>query len=956
MQILSILEQKLDVFTLGQGEYLDCESRGFAIVALGSCALVDQKESVTLGSLKQWEAMGLFWLIDSEHGKDVALMGLETKSVVWMISRNVFLKLMEQDLRAFSNFVKFVMGQEWRVSSFVFDEFLKIPDHLRSRFQRQTAPKIDVLPQSILTKTDSLSTLSENSNEKSCASEVKDEAEEEIDSSGVERSPRKVAMDNPVSVRQLNPGEFLFQTGEDSDSFFVLFEGSAIAGTWQDIQNHVGTSIGPSCLIGAVSFFMGRKRSDCVKALKPSIFFEYNHHVLDVLIESEPEHVYEILLRISKQLACVSCELASFGFHRCWYEGREQVFHSGDPADYMYVIVSGGIRLIKESTETKLGEVLEMSIKLNEENVTLDLRRGQSFGESAVQDVSGTRSFTAVSIRDSHLVRISRTCFLRLLVEYPAAILRSSQEMVKKIQTLSASESRHKLKCGELRTFAVFPASSTSIVHVDSACIQLASAMSCFSKTLRVNALFVDHKVGYSISKKVDDPFESFLLSSWIARQEEKFGALILQCSDDVSSGVSAWDRFILRHADCILLVGWHGSSIISEQQCSTSISEQELLELSYVSKRLILIHPQSTKLPQNTRFWTCCRNIQAHYHARSQCPSDWERIARILLGHAIGVVFGGGGARGLAHLGVIRSLEERGVPIDLVGGTSQGSFMAALYGICLSWKKMEMKTRTFALNFHPLNFLLSMTLPILSYFDGKLFTENIFNQLGFNTRIEDLWVPFYCISTDISKSDQVIHTRGLLWKYVRASMTILGYIPPIVDQGGLLVDGGYVNNLPVDVMKLLHSPRFIIAVDVENRDRSLFRDLWDYGWWCSGFQLLLVKLNPWSQRKVPDFGDLLVFLNCISHNRQLALVQSEIINLYVRPDVCHYSILDFHKVDEIIALGYSAGKDAVRQWKSPETQAAQDSEYCASPPPRTISLQLLPPSTPSTARRYSFV
>lgn len=184
-----------------------------------------------------------------------------------------------------------------------------------------------------------------------------------------------------------------------------------------------------------------------------------------------------------------------------------------------------------------------------------------------------------------------------------------------------------------------------------------------------------------------------------------------------------------------------------------------------------------------------------------SGSTDDYCRLARRLLGRGVGIVFSGGGARGLAHLGVLQALVESGVPVDAVGGTSMGAMIAALYA-----RDMNIYTAlTFARRFSRsmssrLSYLMDLTYPITSWFTGNTFNRQV--QTIFGTRlIEDLWLPFFAISTDISYLKQQCHQSGLVWRYVRASMSLCAFLPPLCDSGSLLVDGGYLNNLPADVM-----------------------------------------------------------------------------------------------------------------------------------------------------------
>lgn len=141
-------------------------------------------------------------------------------------------------------------------------------------------------------------------------------------------------------------------------------------------------------------------------------------------------------------------------------------------------------------------------------------------------------------------------------------------------------------------------------------------------------------------------------------------------------------------------------------------------------------------------------------------------------------------------------------------------------------------------------------TFPMLSYFAGAKFGSHIARILGEHTRIEDLWIPYFLVTTNLSQADMCVHETGRLWKAVRASMTVLDYLPPMQMSRSwpdLLIDGGYTNNLPVDVMHGLFQPRYVIGVDVENKaSEEKIQRVSYFGTHLSGWWLLRKRLTEW--------------------------------------------------------------------------------------------------------------
>ena len=244
-------------------------------------------------------------------------------------------------------------------------------------------------------------------------------------------------------------------------------------------------------------------------------------------------------------------------------------------------------------------------------------------------------------------------------------------------------------------------------------------------------------------------------------------------------------------------------------------------------------------------------RKVSEHYSRlreegkKPDVHSDFSRLARMIRGCSVGLVLGGGGARGCSHVGMIKSILEAGIPIDRVAGVSIGSCMGGLWARERDISRVTVKARSFCQKMsQKWRMAIDLTYPYTSMMTGFGFNA-IIEELYEDTNIEDLWLPYFTITTDISISDMKIHDRGCLWRYVRSSMSLAGYMPPLCDpiDGNLLLDGGYVNNLPADIMHK-RGAKHILAVDVGALDEV---QLHNYGDWLSGWSILWAKLNPFA-------------------------------------------------------------------------------------------------------------
>lgn len=208
--------------------------------------------------------------------------------------------------------------------------------------------------------------------------------------------------------------------------------------------------------------------------------------------------------------------------------------------------------------------------------------------------------------------------------------------------------------------------------------------------------------------------------------------------------------------------------------------------------KDLVLLHKSSASAPQHTAAWLDFHGwCFLHHHIR--CPdrifqikrgrnfdtvylslipsavdkhSDFSRLARLLTGTAVGVVMGGGGARGFSHVGMLEALLEADIPIDMIAGVSMGSFVSALW----AYERNLPEVRRIGKNWSS-KVLLRWTLvkdityPYLAMFRGRWYNESLRNIFG-DVQIEDLFIPYFCVSTDITSLGSRGHVRGTLWRY----------------------------------------------------------------------------------------------------------------------------------------------------------------------------------------------
>lgn len=237
------------------------------------------------------------------------------------------------------------------------------------------------------------------------------------------------------------------------------------------------------------------------------------------------------------------------------------------------------------------------------------------------------------------------------------------------------------------------------------------------------------------------------------------------------------------------------------------------------------------------------------------------------------------------------------------------GAIMAAFVAMRLS---SEEATKTCERRFAS---IFDYTLPVVALLAGR----KIYRQLAANFEdrsIEDLWLPYFCVSTSLTRAEQHIHRSGALIEAIRASISLPGVRPPYHWRDELLIDGGLLNHLPIDVMRSHNHGGQVVAVDVTPEvDIMASADLPHA---VSGWSLLWRRLNPFARAaSVPHILNLLTRATVVPsiHSRR-QLLESSKADLYLRIPVEDWKLLDFSALSEIAQRGFDASRQEIQSWR----------------------------------------
>ncbi|KAG2155690.1 hypothetical protein DEU56DRAFT_768678 [Suillus clintonianus] len=533
--------------------------------------------------------------------------------------------------------------------------------------------------------------------------------------------------------------------------------------------------------------------------------------------------------------------------------------------------------------------------------ITGEYGQGDTVGELDVI-TSSTRRTTMHAIRDSELIRMPQTLFNAISSRNPqttAQLLRTIASRVRdEMDASSDVQTRNTaFELGRnntnLKTVAILPVSRN--VPIDTFARKLKTALEEMgAKTSFMNQASVSGHLGRHAFSRMG----TLKAAAWLADQEQRYRTV---------------------SADFVMVVGMGDDPSIGEY-------ERLLLSMKTTArKELVILHPERSVAPGSTREWLKNRPwVHQHIHvelpglavpivkaahqmqdpdvviafknlkdrvqsgiqkyrgrSRDARPqphpmiNDFSRLARRLCAKSVGVVLGGGGARGISHLGVLRALEERGIPIDYIAGTSIGALIGGLYA-----RECDI---------------------IMSTSRAKQFSGRMGNI--WRNAFRYMWLPYFCNTTNINTSRMEIHESGYAWRFIRASMTLVGLLPPLCDNGSMLVSTMFSMGASI-----------VLAADVGSIDDNSPRNFGDSvsGWW-----LVVNRWNPFSSaRTVPAITEIQSRLAYVSSVRTLEAAKVTRNCLYMAVPVQEYGTLQFNKFDEIQKKGYLAAVEILDKWE----------------------------------------
>lgn len=536
--------------------------------------------------------------------------------------------------------------------------------------------------------------------------------------------------------------------------------------------------------------------------------------------------------------------------------GGAPLFRQGEPADAVYVVASGCLGVFRHEEEGEAAEPVLIA----------EVPPGNLVGEMSLLS-HGKRTRSVAALRDSEVWRLPQTSFNALTANHPEVL----PALMRSVVARNALETGKRRR--QPRTFAILP--SGPDVPAARFSVMLADALGRIGNQVQMLG-----------PESVDREPE------WFARCEME-SSFVLYRADPT---LTPWTELCLRQADCLVAVRNADNDFPTRLPFEVETAQSGAV--FHRRRELVLLHEGRDPRPGSTAPLLAGGLYGHHHHVRIDIHADIDRLARLLTGHAVGVVMAGGGARAFTHIGVVKALRECGVPIDLVGGTSMGAIVAA--GVASRWNDQELADR-FRKAFVEVNPLSDYTLPLISLFAGRRVTRLLRAAFGEND-IEDLVLPFYCVTANLTTSNADVHTVGRLWRWLRASVSIPGVLPPFNEAGEVHVDGGVIDNFPVRAMRRL-GRGVTIGVDIDTGGALAAGAGVEEPWsaW-QFFRRLIWKRNE--TLPIPSIVRILLRSALVASTSRAAEDRSAS-ELLIVPPMNHIDLLDWTSFDAAIEVGY---------------------------------------------------
>jgi predicted acylesterase/phospholipase RssA/CRP-like cAMP-binding protein len=690
----------------------------------------------------------------------------------------------------------------------------------------------------------------------------------------------------------LDPGEALMHQDQSGDLVYLLVEGSLEVSREVDGETAILAIIDePGSLVGEMVAMGGGSRTATVIARERSELVSTQAKTFQHLLETYPEiaaSLISVAIRRAEEGELADLLAGHFGIvdeatlisacggvtWRTLTQG-ETLLAEGDESDSLYFVVRG--RLVA----TKFDPVKGEDVKVGE------LGRGDAIGEIGLL-ARTPRAATVTAVRDSVLARMGEPTFLSLIEREPRmAIELCLRAIAKNTETTIHSGA------------TVLGVASIGLNGHAALIDSVHSELSQFGPVGRLSREIVDRSLetpGIADSKRAE--IGDIRVSRMIHEVELGSQYVIVELGDEPG----AWSQRAMGLIDRLLIVVPSGATSDQIERIEWLVGDCP----AHVKRTVVITHESKIGSPSGTAEVRARLGAEEATHISPQTRGDVARLARVSVGRANTLVLGGGGGRGFTHIGVYQALTELGFPIDMVGGTSIGGVIGAVVADELTPDEI--------IDWAGEHFpgVLDYTLPVVSLTKGNRIARSARGTFG-DRDIEDLWRTYFALSTDLTTSRVHVHENGSIVTAIRATSAIPGVMPPVPFGDALLIDGGVLNNLPIDVARQKSPKGQILAVDVAPPRGPGAHG--DYGLSVSGWSALRSNLGG-GRSPYPRLSAVLMRSMITASMRERdSQVQAHLADCYLDLDIRGVSMLDFKDPSGVARRGYEAAMPKLEAW-----------------------------------------
>lgn len=563
--------------------------------------------------------------------------------------------------------------------------------------------------------------------------------------------------------------------------------------------------------------------------------------------------IIEKLVSISPFFDCIDpSDIKSELFKVEHFEPDELIFQQGDTGGKAYVVLEGIISLYELSNSRTKTPFHRAS-------------KGSLFGTYAML-CGNARSATAIATTESTLASIDSDAFNQLLDQSPRLCKRMLASIARE-----ASRGRTLNKGHGARLIVI----RDSLNRTDSS----GAEQLC-------DALSQSEKIDIIDKRRGAWPHEEQIADITRSIENERSVAFLI----DEHTLISA-SNLKLIDANLLLISG-------NEISAQISTRKDEVVDL-------IRLWPSEQEKPDPLQERASSLTVHHVYNVRKDCQTDALRAARCILGIATTLVLGGGGAKGFAHVGAIKALQETGaLELDLIYGVSIGSFVGMLCSFEMPWEAIYKYMRVIFVDGSPYSFSPSFH-SLLQYSTGLEQLKTDYSSFD----IHDTWIPFRPLSTNISRNHLTAWSAGNLLDRVIASMSIPGILPPVqMEDGSLHVDGSVIDNLPITEARSSTSG-VVIAISLDHGEgQRTIPTLAD----SKGAIIQWLSRAGLAKRSMPLLTDTILY-SILGAARQKSDDAEHLADCVLKPDLMSAGLLDWSCCDTALEAGYREAKNKLQ-------------------------------------------